>query len=40
MSTFDIRYENWWFCDKIFGKSGQKSGEKMKNKTTSVFLGP
>ena len=22
MSTFDIRFENWWFFHKIFGKSG------------------
>ena len=41
MSTFDIRYENWWFLDKIFGKSGWKSSKwKNEKQKTSVFLGP
>ena len=42
MSAFDICYENWWFFDKIFGKSSKRKNEsrqkeKMKNKKLTYF---
>ena len=38
MSTFDIRFENWWFFHKIFGKWLKfRQSEKKKNKKLASF---
>ena len=39
MSAFDIRYENWWFFDKIFDKKllESRQSEKRKNKKLMYF---